>query len=58
MNNLLFDEWFYEIEGYGLRAERLFEDMPCLTQQESTRLIGWLKAAYSQGAEDALKHVS
>ena len=46
-----FDAWFYEVEGFGLRAERLqaelgTDDVKYLLVKE------WLKAAYLVGKEE------
>jgi hypothetical protein len=46
-----FDEWFYGIEGFGCRAERLFADLE-YDGQKYDLVIEWLKAAYLVGRED------
>jgi len=46
-----FDEWFYGIEGFGCRAERLFADLE-YDGQKYDLVIEWLKAAYRVGRED------
>lgn len=40
-----FDEWFNELEGFGLRSERVPDSVD----------IEWLKAAYKQGLLDAVE---
>ena len=42
-----FDDWFHEIENFGLRSERFYEDY--LSHQPDDRLIDWLKAAFQAG---------
>jgi hypothetical protein len=46
--NMSFDDWFYEVENYGLRAERFYEDLQ-RAMDDPTRMVEWLKAAYEQG---------
>lgn len=47
---MTFDEWLDEIENFGLRRERLGEELP-----ESDVLIKWLRAAYEVGYEQGKK---
>lgn len=43
---ILFEDYFYECEGFALRAERFFDDC-----QESDMVImkSWLEAAFAAG---------
>jgi hypothetical protein len=41
-----FDDWFNELEGFGLRSERFWEDAK---QGHTPRMILWLKAAFEEG---------
>lgn len=49
-----FDEYFNELEGYGLRSERFYDDMKyaktahCKNRDELLKY--WLRAAYLMGA--------
>lgn len=43
-----FDEWFYEVELYGTRAERLWAELN--HDGEKYRVVKeWLKASYDEG---------
>lgn len=42
----LFDEYFYEREGFSLRAERFFDDCDA---QDHAVLRKWLEAAFAAG---------
>lgn len=43
-----FDDWFQEMEGYGLRAERYYED--CENGAESKVMTEWVRTAWQLGA--------
>jgi len=47
---MTFDEWFYEMEGFGFRAERFWSDFE---GQDKIAMIEWLKTAYQMGYEEA-----
>ena len=44
-----FNDWFYEMEGYGFRAERFWGDFE---GQDRIAMIEWLKTAYKMGYEE------
>jgi hypothetical protein len=44
-----FDDWFWELEGYHIRAERFWDDFENNRRQE---MYEWLKVAYEVGYED------
>lgn len=45
-----FDKWFYEQEGYSLRAERFYSEMDMLLGGgPHDSIVEWLKAAYTEG---------
>jgi hypothetical protein len=49
---MTFDEWFYEQEGFALRAERFYDDLECVYSSNTDRaiiMVGWLKSAYEEG---------
>jgi hypothetical protein len=48
-----FDDWYYEQEGFGLRAERFNEymDFRTVTPKNKTEMIQWLKSAFEAGRE-------
>jgi hypothetical protein len=60
-----FDEWFNEVEGYGLRSERFHSDLldelsgtssDTYARNFSFRLMrGWLRAAFEAGYEAAAR---
>ncbi len=47
-NNEKFENWFYEIEGFGFRSERFYNDCE---YGNNECLRNWLKAAYDLGFE-------
>lgn len=53
-----FDQWYNEIEGFGLRSERLADDISlirsnAITPEKRLEMVKrWLFAAYRQGASD------
>lgn len=42
-----FEDWFNEIENYGLRSERFYEEFPNI----DPRMIEWLKASWECARE-------
>lgn len=46
-----FDEWFYEVEGFGMRSERLQAELGSY-DAEFVRVKEWLHAAYMVGREE------
>jgi hypothetical protein len=46
--NEKFEDWFYEMEGFGFRAERFYNDCE---YGNNECLRNWLKAAYDMGFE-------
>jgi len=49
IRDLAFCKWYYEIEGYGLRAERFYESVESAPTVEN--MIEWLRAAFESGYE-------
>lgn len=52
-----FEDWFYEIENYGLRAERFWDSMSQFATDSGkmANIEVWLRAAFEsaqQGVED------
>jgi hypothetical protein len=45
-----FDQWWNQLEGFGLRSERFYADVD---RADPAQLVQWLRAAYMQGAQDA-----
>jgi hypothetical protein len=50
-----FDDWFNELESFGLRSERFFDSLDQFKSKEGLQanLILWLKAAYLHGVRVA-----
>jgi len=49
---MTFDEWMNEIENYGTREERMWEDLNLVIKEGGVpygRLYTWLRAAYDVG---------
>lgn len=51
-----FNEWLNEIEGFGLRLERLYEDLNDYQGDNIEIVLKWLEAAYNVGYEDGRKN--
>jgi hypothetical protein len=45
-----FDQWWNQLEGFGLRSERFYADVD---RADPAQLVQWLRAAYMQGVQDA-----
>ena len=45
---LQFLEWFNEIEGFGMRSERFYDDY---SRHDVVNNVKWLKAAFEAGFE-------
>lgn len=52
---MTFDEWYNELEGYGLRSERAMSDIEPASPEQ---LELWLRAAYDQGVGSVLPVVT
>ena len=51
-----FDQYFNEVESYGLRSERFFEDVKYAFVKDNPKaLIEWMKASFEMGARAAAK---
>jgi hypothetical protein len=46
-----FYAWFYEVEGFGFRAERLLDDLGG-NEELYDKMLPWLKAAYLVGKQE------
>lgn len=45
-----FNEWFYELEGYAFRSERLIDDLYYAAEtKDVSMIINWIKAAFEEG---------
>lgn len=49
---MTFEDWFYGLEGFGIRAERANED---IKPADPIALAKWLKAAWLVGAERVIE---
>lgn len=52
-----FEDWFYEVENFGLRAERFYNEIDPDSKTDSKALVSWLKAAYDVGHAHALSRL-
>lgn len=50
-----FLEYFNQLESYGLRSERFYEDYYATESKDPERMVEWLEAAFMAGAE-AMAH--
>ena len=55
-----FFKWFHELEGFGLRSERFYDDvLSCMFDEQkdcryAATLMGkWLEAAFNEGVKSA-----
>lgn len=50
---MTFKDWFNEIEVFGLRGERFYDDLYAYKFDgvDAEHLVKWLKAAYEAGHE-------
>ena len=46
-----FDDWFEEIENYGMRLERFHDEFSALDHIKRQRMIEWLQAAWECARE-------
>lgn len=46
---MMFDEWFYEEEGFHARSERFWDDYE---RQDRDTMLEWLRTAYRMGYEE------
>ena len=45
-----FSDWYYELESYGMRCERFYDDTMISDEfQRSVTMTKWLKEAFLQG---------
>lgn len=53
MNKMIekqFDDWFYEMEGYGFRSERFYDDFDYAAEtKDYKKIVKWLQTAYEMG---------
>lgn len=49
-----FENWFNQIELYGLKSERYYDLISRLTEDEKLKksLVAWLESAYNEGFEN------
>ena len=48
---MTFEEWFHELESYGLKSERFYESLGAFNDKQALAIsmVAWLKAAYYAG---------
>ena len=53
----LFDEWFYEMEGYCFRSERFWGDFDYAKESGDMKsMVKWLRAAFQIGYDRGCRH--
>lgn len=58
-----FDDWFHQLEYFGLKSERFFSECDCylnnedsIQKSEGERIfLSWLEAAFNAGVESGQK---
>jgi len=58
-----FEDWFHQLEYFGLKSERFFSECDCYLKSEDIGyknegeqvFISWLKAAFEAGRESGKK---
>lgn len=50
-----FNSWFNEIESFGLRSERFYQELNlyCTRENQAELMLSWLKVAYLHGVKTA-----
>lgn len=51
---MTFEDWFYELEKYSLRAERFYDALVDYQGDNPELVTAWLKAAFEAGQESIL----
>jgi hypothetical protein len=46
-----FEDWFEEVENYGMRLERFHEEFSMVDYVKRERMIEWLQAAWTCARE-------
>lgn len=41
-----FEDWFYEPEGFCIKAERFYEDIDVFARKKPEVLVEWLRSAF------------
>jgi hypothetical protein len=54
---MTFDDWFDEVENFGTRSIRFYDDVNSPDPKYNDMLLSWLKAAYQVGYEHALSRI-
>lgn len=44
-----FEDWFYEPEGFCIKAERFYEDIDVFARKKPEVLVEWLRSAFEAG---------
>jgi hypothetical protein len=54
-----FEDWFYEIENYGLRCERFFQHLDLITNihERNDFIENWMRAAFESGRNPEDKYI-
>lgn len=53
---LEFEDWFYELESYGTRAERFYDSITQFSMNATNENLSiWLRAAFEAGRSTASK---
>lgn len=58
-----FEEWFYQLEYFGLKSERFFSECDCYLKGDDEKhkeegekiFLSWLRAAFEAGKESGQK---
>ena len=51
-----FEDWFYQLEGYTLKAERFYEAIDVFARKKPEVLVEWLRAAFEAGQQSQQSH--
>ena len=47
-----YEDWFFEVENYGMRCERFYDDVGVIDKEQLAKTMQkWLRAAYAVGRE-------
>jgi hypothetical protein len=54
-----FEDWFYELENYGFRADRFFQHLDLITNERERNdfIENWMRAAFESGRNPEDKYI-
>ena len=50
----MFEEWWSDLEGYGLRSERCFDELRSSSTVQDEVIVQWMKSCWNEAIKAAL----